>query len=112
MRPRDVKRLFGFPSRSRDDVRDGIAEEFRLHLDLRTDELVRSGHSYEAARRQALEEFGDPSAAVTRCAVHDDGVERRHRVTRLLEELRQDATLGMRQLLRSPGFAVVAVLTL
>ena len=43
MRPRDVRRLFGFTSRNRDDVRAGIDEEFGFHLDMRTDELMRTG---------------------------------------------------------------------
>jgi hypothetical protein len=42
-RPWSVKRLFRFPFRSRADVRSDVAEEFAFHLDMRTDELVRTG---------------------------------------------------------------------
>jgi predicted permease len=112
MRPRDVRRLFGFPSRNRDDVRAGIDEEFGFHLDMRTDELMRSGLDRDVARAQALREFGDHTIALRGCAVQDDRVERQRHLGRLAGELRQDATLGLRMLARSPGFAAVAILTL
>jgi predicted permease len=112
MRPRDVKRLFGFPSRNGDDVRDAIQEEFGFHLDMRTEELMRSGLDRDASREQALREFGNRRVALSGCAVQDDTVERQRRLGRLALELRQDATLGLRMLARSPGFAAVAILTL
>ncbi len=112
MRPRDVRRMFGFPSRNRDDVRAGIDEEFGFHLDMRTDELMHSGLDRDAAREQALREFGNRRVALTGCAAQEDRVERQQRLARLAGELRQDATLGLRMLARSPGFAAVAILTL
>src|SRR3954447_8113973 len=112
MKPRDVKRLFGFPTRSRDDVRSEIAEEFRFHLDMRIEELTRAGVDPETAHEQALLEFGDPGSGATRCAVHGDRLERHRRAVRLLGELRQDTTVAVRQLAAGPGFAIVAILTL
>src|SRR6478735_1841619 len=107
MTPRDVKRLFGFPSRSRDDVRRDIAEEFRFHLEMRIDELMQAGVDPEAARAQARQEFGDPDSGASRCSVHGDRLERRRRAARLAGELRQDTTVALRQLAAGPGFAIV-----
>ena len=44
MRPWGIKRLFHHISRTRDDVRTDIADEFAFHLDMRTNDLVARGH--------------------------------------------------------------------
>ena len=64
------------------------------------------------ARAQALREFGHPDSSAEVLARLGDRVERRRRAGQLAAELRQDAVLGFRLLLRSPGFATVAILTL
>lgn len=112
MRPWNVKRLFRYPFRSRDTVRADIAEEFRFHLDMRTDELMREGLSAAAARAQALREFGNQNAGVQGCVQTGDRLERRRRVAHVFDELRQDVRIGLRLLGRSPGFATVAIVTL
>ncbi len=112
MRPWSVKRLFRYPFRTREAVRADIAEEFAFHLDMRTDELMREGMSAAAARMQATREFGNQAAGVRACAETGDRLERRRRIVRLLDELRQDVRMGLRLLGRSPGFAAVAILTL
>ncbi len=112
MRPRGVKRLFAFPFRRRDEIRTDISDEFRFHLDMRTDELMRDGLTEADARTQALREFGNLSAGADACARHDDRVERRRRFGQTAEELKQDAIIGLRLLGRSRGFAIVAILTL
>ena len=43
MKRHGVKRLFKFPFRTPEIVRDEVHEEFDFHLDMRTDELIRSG---------------------------------------------------------------------
>jgi predicted permease len=112
MRPWNVKRLFRFPFRSRDEVRSDIAEEFAFHLDMRSDELVRQGMSAVDAREQARREFGNLAAGFRACAETGDRVERSRRLSTMLDEFRQDIRLGLRLLGRSPGFAAVAILTL
>src|SRR4051812_43045161 len=112
MKPRDARRLFGFPSRSGDEVRGDIAEEFRFHLDMRIEELTQAGVDADTARVQALQEFGDPDSGATRCAVHGERLERHRRAARLAGELRQDMIVALRQLAAGPGFASVAILTL
>jgi predicted permease len=112
MRPWGTKRLFRHTNRSKTDVRAEINGEFAFHLDMRTDELVREGRSYPDARAQAVSEFGRADSSAVVLAWLGERVERRRRFRRFGAEFRQDATLGVRLLFRSPGFATVAVLTL
>jgi hypothetical protein len=112
MKPWGIKRLFAHVSRTRDQVRTDIADEFAFHLDMRTDELVREGLPRDEARRQASQEFGRADAAMGTLAAIGDRLEQRRRVAGFLGELWQDAGHGLRLLRRSPGFAMVAILTL
>lgn len=112
MRPWGVRRLFRFPFRTTDDVRADIREEFAFHLDMRTADLMRTGLSERDARAQALREFGDATAGAADCSRHDERLERRLALARWLGELRQDLAIGWRLLVRSPGFASIAILTL
>jgi predicted permease len=112
MNRRRFKRAFNFPSKTRAGVRADVREEFQFHLDMRTAELVAGGLSEGEARAQAEREFGDRSAGAAAIVSVDDGIERRRRVARWIEDLRRDAVLGWRLLLRSPGLSIVAILTL
>jgi putative ABC transport system permease protein len=112
IRPRDTKRLFRFAARSRDDIRDDVQEEFAFHLDMRVDDLMKEGLSETNARAQALREFGSQTRGTHACAREGLTVERQRTLARLVSELRQDATFGLRILGRSPGFSTVAILTL
>jgi putative ABC transport system permease protein len=90
--------------RHRSGFEAAMDEEFRLHIELRTEDLIRAGLPPKEAARRARLEFG--------------GVEnykeqaRQSRGLRMVDELRGDARYGLRTLLRSPGFAVVTILTL
>jgi predicted permease len=112
MRPWGVKRLFRHVSRTRNDVRRDVSDEIAFHLEMREEELRREGMSAADAKAAARREFGAVDASARALTRIDEGVERRQRVGRFLDELRQDAAIGARLLVRSPGFAVVAILTL
>src|SRR5580693_5877030 len=86
-------------------VRDAeLDEELRAHIDLATEENVRKGMSAVEARTAALRAFG----GVTQ-------TREQYRVVRGLprsEEILRDVRIALRQLRRSPGFALTAILTL
>jgi putative ABC transport system permease protein len=88
----------------RDGVEQGLSEEIRFHLDQQTEKNIRAGMDPSEARRQAMIRFG--------------GVERVKEFTRdefranLLEDFFRDIRYGIRALRRTPGFTMVAVLTL
>src|SRR5690606_197789 len=79
-------------------------EEFRLHIELETEQNLRAGMDPREARRRALLAFG--------------GVERHKEEmrdgcgARWLEDLARDLRHAARGLARTPGFTLVAVLTL
>ena len=79
---------------------------------MRVDDLMREGLSQSEARAQALREFGDRTRGAHVCAREGLNVERQRIVARLASELWQDASFGARLLRRSPGFSLVAILTL
>ena len=112
MKRHGVKRLFRFPFRTREAVREELREEFEFHLDMRADELMRSGLTEAAARAQASHEFGDSEAGARVCIRHESRIERRRWVSQTAGEFRQDTMLGVRLIARNPWHAAAAILTL
>ncbi|CAN5873029.1 ABC transporter permease [soil metagenome] len=90
--------------RRRSELEAGMEEEFRLHRELRTEDLIRSGMAPREAARRARLEFGsadryrEEGSAARGLGVYD--------------ELRRDLRHAARSLGRSPGFTLVAVLML
>ena len=60
----NFRRLFGFTSRSSDDVRRDLDDEISFHIETRADALRSDGMSPEDARAQARREFGQRADAV------------------------------------------------
>jgi predicted permease len=81
-----------------------MAEEMRLHLEHRIDEYVQAGLSPREARAAALRAFGGVAQAQEAC--------RDSRRFGWIDDLAQDVRYGCRQILRNPGFAAVAIVTL
>jgi hypothetical protein len=108
-RPRPYLRL---PWRSASRLRADLDEELKFYFDMRTRELVEQGMTDLDARREAVREFGDVEYTKRYCLAEDAMSRREERRTDLVAELRQDMTHSWRTFRRSPGFAVVALVTL
>src|SRR5271170_2240153 len=81
-----------------------LSEEIRLHIEERTEQLVREGMSPKQAEREARVAFGNRTL-----------LEERSREVwqwATLESIWGDVRFSLRQLRRSPGFTIAAVLTL
>ena len=81
-----------------------IDAELQSHIDLRIDANVAAGMSPAEARRDALLRFGNPTATKERVAAADASLG--------LDDIARDVRYALRQLRRSPGFALTAILTL
>ncbi|MBZ5499087.1 MAG: ABC transporter permease [Acidobacteriia bacterium] len=78
--------------------------ELEFHLQMEIEQNFRQGMNHEEARRQALIALGGLEQTMEEC--------RDVLAVRLLRDLVQDLSYGLRQLRHAPGFAAVAVITL
>jgi predicted permease len=83
---------------------DDLSEEIQLHIEERAEQLMRQGMSAEKAAREARKAFGNRTV-----------IEERSREVwqwPLLESIWSDVRFASRQMRRSPGFTITAILTL
>ena len=106
-----MKRIFRLPDGARGVSRD-VNRELELHLELRAREFEAQGMSPDDARRAALEAFGDRETIEREVqTIRTSTIRERQRRDRF-GELRRDLIVGWRGLRRTPGFTLVALLTL
>jgi predicted permease len=105
-------RLLQFWRRSRSMIRKDVDAELQFHIDSRTEALLREGWAPDAAREQALREFGDLDDARTYIRRVDADIESQLRRRNFMSELRQDLAYGLRTLRRAPTFTLTAILTI
>ncbi|HKP28073.1 MAG TPA: ABC transporter permease, partial [Gemmatimonadales bacterium] len=106
-----MKRIFRHePSPRR--IAGEVEDELAFHIQERTEKLIGQGMSPDAARAEALRQFGDVRDVRDSCVTLDRALSREARRSRWFEELRQDLSYAWRSTRRNPGFALVVVLTL
>src|SRR5580698_2315398 len=88
----------------RDHAGDQLQAELQFHLDQHIAENIARGMDPKEARNDALRSFGNP--ATLRDQVRDTWS------WRWLELLHSDMRCGIRTLVRTPGFSVVAILVI
>ena len=94
----------------RRDPRRDIDDEIQFHLEARVADLVSKGSSPVEARRRAEAEFGDRRAVREETMAIDQRMMRRGRHAEWWLDIARDARVGLRSLLRTPTFAITAIL--
>ena len=86
------------------ELEQQLDKELRFHFESKVRDYVAAGMTEDSARRKARLEVGGMEQIKDDC--------RDQRPLAWLDDLRQDAGYALRSFARTPGFTVVAVLTL
>ena len=108
---RRFRRLFRLPQRRERIVRE-VDDELHFHLDMRIDELRRNGLSADAARAEALRQFGDVDEARRYCRDMDALRASESRRAEWWGDASRDVRLALRALGRQPAFTAAIVVML
>jgi putative ABC transport system permease protein len=94
------------------DITQEVDDEIAFHIEMRTRELVERGVDPRIAREMVLARLGDVGRLRRECIDLGRKREREMRLTQWVEEFWNEVKYAIRQLRASPGFALVAALTL
>ena len=92
-------------------VEEDVRKEIEAHLEAETEALIAEGWRPSEARDEALRRFGEVSDVQEACERIAQRARHAERRARWWEGVRLDLRLAMRRLVRSPGFSLVAILT-
>jgi putative ABC transport system permease protein len=94
------------------DVEGDVDDELSFHLEMRARDARERGLDDETARREAERRFGNIDRISREVRAIDSQVVLGQRRRSMWSDLQQDVAYAVRGLRRTPGFAVVALLTL
>src|SRR5689334_975336 len=89
-----------------------VDDELTFHFEQRVAEFLAGGASPAEAEARARERFGEIQGARAELLDIDERVHGRRDWRRFLDGLRQDVTVTMRGLRRSPGFAAACIVSI
>lgn len=96
----------------RRDVPGDIDAELRFHFEARIEDLIARGLSPDAARAEAVEEFGDVDAVKRGLREIDERVARVRDRAEWFDGVRKDIVYAARSLRRTPAVSLTIILTL
>lgn len=106
-----IRRLFSLPGSPRTIGRE-IDDEIRFHIESRVADLIARGVPSDAARAQALHEYGDVTESRRELNRLETRRLARERWLARWESLRQDAGYALRGLARQKGFSASVIIVL
>src|SRR5262245_48528301 len=105
-----MRRVFRIPFSAR--VEREVDDELAFHLEMRTQRLIAAGMPPDAARREALRQFGDIASVRQDCVTMDEQRERATRRAFEMAEFQRDLVYALRTLRRNVGFTAAILITL
>jgi putative ABC transport system permease protein len=108
---RRFRRLIGLPTRSGTVIDRDLDDEVTFHIEMRVQDLVKRGVPHDVARQQARTEFGDARRLKESLGRADRSAQRERRLARWFSDFSYDLRFAMRQIIRSPLFAAISILT-
>jgi len=103
-----MRRVFRIPF-GRAHIGREVDDELSFHLEMRAQRLIAAGWTPDAARQEALRQFGDVAAVREDCVIMDEQRERAMQRADVMGELQQDISYALRTLRRNFGFTAVIV---
>src|SRR5512143_584281 len=103
-----MRRVFRIPF-GRAHIDREVDDELAFHLEMRTQRLIAAGWAPDAARAEALRQFGDIDSVRENCVIMDEQRERAMQRANFVGELQQDVSYALRTLRRNIGFTSVIV---